>query len=376
VSTHEIPDSHARFYSGGKIGVLVIHGFGGSPVSVDPWAKAFHGEGFTVSVPRLPGHGSSWVELNKTSYHDWLTEVDVALTKLLEICDRVFVAGFSMGGALALRLAQIRGSEIEGLLLVNPVVHDRRPVMKLVPILQLFTPSLKGGATDVAAPNPPLHSYRRIALKALHSARKLWRITERDLYLVDTPLFIGYSPLDHVVNPENSETIIDNVSSIDIREIVFDRSFHNVSLDYDSDLLNSESISFIKEVLSGEIGSGNGFREDDDELVRAEFDEIVAQLDVKGSDYLDILESSQREESRYERSLYAHPAQPPKLKKRQKNAIAALIGGPLYIAVIKIFGNDPLGLDIWPGLIALSVGAFFLFAELRNEPREGDGSAL
>lgn len=376
MSTHEIPDSHARFYSGGKIGVLVIHGFGGSPVSVDPWAKAFHGEGFTVSVPRLPGHGSSWVELNKTSYHDWLTEVDVALTKLLEICDRVFVAGFSMGGALALRLAQIRGSEIEGLLLVNPVVHDRRPVMKLVPILQLFTPSLKGGATDVAAPNPPLHSYRRIALKALHSARKLWRITERDLYLVDTPLFIGYSPLDHVVNPENSETIIDNVSSIDIREIVFDRSFHNVSLDYDSDLLNSESISFIKEVLSGEIGSGNGFREDDDELVRAEFDEIVAQLDVKGSDYLDILESSQREESRYERSLYAHPAQPPKLKKRQKNAIAALIGGPLYIAVIKIFGNDPLGLDIWPGLIALSVGAFFIFAELRNEPREGDGSAL
>jgi len=375
VSTHEIPDSHARFYSGGKIGVLVIHGFGGSPVSVDPWAKALLGEGFTVSVPRLPGHGSSWVELNRTSYHDWLTEVDVALTKLLELCDRVFVAGFSMGGALALRLAQIRGSEIEGLLLVNPVVHDRRRVMKLVPVLQLFIPSLKGGPTDVAAPNPPLHSYRRIALKALHSARKLWRITERDLYLVDTPLFIGYSPLDHVVNPENSETIIDNVSSIDIREIVFERSFHNVALDYDSDLLNSESISFIKEVLSGEIGSGDGYR-DDDELVRAEFDEIVAQLDVKGSDYLDILESSQREESRYERSLYAHPSQPPKLKKRQKSAIAALIGGPLYIAVIKIFGNDPLGLDIWPGLIALSVGAFFLFAELRNEPREGDGSAL
>ena len=375
MSTHEIPDSHARFYSGGKIGVLVIHGFGGSPVSVDPWAKALHGEGFTVSVPRLPGHGSSWVELNKTNYHDWLTEVDVALTKLLEICDRVFVAGFSMGGALALRLVQIRGSEIEGLLLVNPVVHDRRRVMKLVPVLQLFIPSLKGGPTDVAAPNPPLHSYRRIALKALHSARKLWRITERDLYLVDTPLFIGYSPLDHVVNPENSETIIDNVSSIDIREIVFERSFHNVALDYDSDLLNSESISFIKEVLSGEIGSGEGFH-DDDELVRAEFDEIVAQLDVKGSDYLDILESSQREESRYERSLYAHPSQPPKLKKRQKNALAALISGPLYILVIKIFGSDPLGLDIWPGLIALSVGAFFLFAELRNEPREGDGSAL
>ena len=73
MSAQEIPDSHARFYSGGKIGVLVIHGFSGSPVSVDPWAKAFHDEGFTVSVPRLPGHGSSWVELNKTNYLNWFT---------------------------------------------------------------------------------------------------------------------------------------------------------------------------------------------------------------------------------------------------------------------------------------------------------------
>ena len=374
MSTHDIPDSHARIYSGGKIGVLVIHGFGGSPVSVDPWAKALHNEGFTVSVPRLPGHGTSWIELNKTTYHDWLAEVDLSLTKLLEICDRVFVAGFSMGGALALRLAQVRGSEIEGLLLVNPIVHDNRRVMKLVPFLQLFVPSLKGGPTDVASPNPPLHSYRRIALKALHSARKLWRITERDLYLVDTPMFIGYSPSDHVVNPDNSETIIDNVSSIDIREIVFERSFHNVALDNDSEMLNSESIAFIKEVLSGEISANEGFHED--ELVRAEFDEIVAQLDVRESDYLDILESSQREESRFERSLYAHPSQLPKLKKRQKNAIAALIAGPLYITAIKIFGRDPLGLDIWPGLIALSLGALFLFRELRNEPPDGDGSAL
>ena len=123
-----------------------------------------------------------------------------------------------------------------------------------------------------------------------------------------------------------------------------------------------------------DVLSNEGFHED--ELVRAEFDEIVAQLDVRESDYLDILERSQREESRFERSLYAHPSQLPKLKKRQKNAIAALIAGPLYITAIKIFGSDPLGLDIWPGLIALSLGALFLFRELRNEPPDGDGSAL
>ena len=58
MSRQEIPNADARFYAGGKIGVLLIHGFGGSPVSVDPWAQALHGEGFTVSVPQLPGHGT------------------------------------------------------------------------------------------------------------------------------------------------------------------------------------------------------------------------------------------------------------------------------------------------------------------------------
>lgn len=47
-----------------------------------------------------------------------------------------------MGGALSIRLASIRGQEIEGLMLVNPSIHDPRPSMKLVPLLQYVIPSL------------------------------------------------------------------------------------------------------------------------------------------------------------------------------------------------------------------------------------------
>ena len=110
--------------------------------------------------------------------------------------------------------------------------------------------------------------------------------------------------------------------------------------------------------------------------MRAEFDEIVSHLDVSSRDYLDILEESEQKESQYERALYAHPSQIPHLKKRQRNALAGVIGGPIYIFIVKIFNFDPLSLDIWPGLIALAVGAVFLFNELRDIPRDGDGSAL
>ena len=253
----------------------MIHGFTGSPLSVKPWAQALHKEGFTVHVPRLPGHGTHWEELNQTTWRDWFGVVESDFQSLRKKHERVFVAGFSMGGSLALHLAAQHGRFMEGLILINPSVHDKRPILKLVPLLKYFVPSVQGRGTDVAAPNPPKHSYGRTPLKALASLQKLWHRVQSDLPAIDVPLMIGYSINDHVVDPANSETVIDNISSVDIREVVFERSFHNVALDYDLDLLVESSVGFITDVLTGDLGS----LRDERELIDAEFNEIVSGFD-------------------------------------------------------------------------------------------------
>ncbi|CAB4662765.1 MAG: alpha/beta fold hydrolase [Actinobacteria bacterium] len=373
----DIPNSAGFELSGGKIGVLVIHGFGGSPVSVRPWAQSFNNSGYSVSVPRLPGHGTNWQDLNSTAAADWFAVIEKSFTDLKAKSDHVFVAGFSNGGALALRLAQIRGSEIEGLMLLNPIIHDRRIFMKLLPIIRLFVPSLKSGPSDIAKPNPPIHSYRTTAMHALYSARKFWQIVERDLYLIDLPLMIGYSINDHVVDPENSETIIDNVMSVDIREIIFEKSFHNVSLDYDSEILNEESGQFIQDVLTGELARGSYEYEEDDErdLIDAEFDSIVSSLSLDESTpttYLDQLDRSESVESLIERNMYATPNRLPKFKKAQRGAIIALIAGPLYVIGYLVTHFDPFGLGVWPGVSAVVAGAITLFTQM--EHREIDDS--
>lgn len=373
----DIPNSAGFELSGGKIGVLVIHGFGGSPVSVRPWAQSFNNSGYSVSVPRLPGHGTNWQDLNSTAAADWFAVIEKSFTNLKAKSDHVFVAGFSNGGALALRLAQIRGSEIEGLMLLNPIIHDRRIFMKLLPIIRLFVPSLKSGPSDIAKPNPPIHSYRTTAMHALYSARKFWQIVERDLYLIDLPLMIGYSINDHVVDPENSETIIDNVMSVDIREIIFEKSFHNVSLDYDSEILNEESGQFIQDVLTGELARGSYEYEEDDErdLIDAEFDSIVSSLSLDESTpttYLDQLDRSVSVESLIERNMYATPNRLPKFKKAQRGAIIALIAGPLYVIGYLVTHFDPFGLGVWPGVLAVVAGAVTLFTQM--EHREIDDS--
>ncbi len=90
---------------GRRVGVLLSHGFTGSPASMRPWGECLAERGYAVEVPLLPGHGTTWQELNITTWDDWYAEVDPAFEKLAAENDAVVVGGLSMGGALVLRLA-------------------------------------------------------------------------------------------------------------------------------------------------------------------------------------------------------------------------------------------------------------------------------
>ena len=368
---NSIPNSTGFTLTGGKIGVLVIHGFTGSPVTITPWAKYFNQIGYTVSAPCLPGHGTDWQKLNETTWPDWYSSVEQSFLELKDKCDRVFVAGFSMGGSLALRLCQIRGSEVEGLILLNPSIHDRRFILKLTPILKYFIPSIKKGATDIAAPNPPKHSYGRTPLKALDSLRKLWQLAERDLYLIDLPVMVAYSINDHAVDPENSMTVIDNIFSVDIREVVFENSYHNVPLDYDADLLNTESKLFIEDVLSGSLQRGPDFKETD--LVDAQFDSIISGLSLDQSaptTYLDELDHI------YEAERFK-PPNPHRftLNKNQRLSLVGLTSSLVYLLAYNLTDFEVLGL--WPVVIGVSASvANLIWDTARKDDDYEDGATL
>jgi carboxylesterase len=119
--------------AGGPVGVLLCHGFTGSPQTLRPWAEYLADQGLTVSLPRLPGHGTTWQDLARTGGRDWYTEVDVAFTALASRCEQAFVFGLSMGGCLALRLAEVHGSKVHGLVLVNPSLAPDTKLFLLAP---------------------------------------------------------------------------------------------------------------------------------------------------------------------------------------------------------------------------------------------------
>ena len=239
----------------GRIGVLLVHGFTGSTASMRPWAEYLAGQGYAVSAPRLPGHGTTWQEMNKTTWDDWRGEVEQAYEALSNKVDHVFVCGLSMGGALALRFAADHPTRPAGLVLVNAAVATDRKDVKLLPVLKHVIPSMPGIANDIKKPGVEEHGYKKTPLRAAASMFKGYKQLCDDLGRVTCPVLIYRSTVDHVVDPSSGRIIKATIGSSDVREELLENSYHVATLDNDAELIFEGSAAFIERV-SGAVAGG------------------------------------------------------------------------------------------------------------------------
>ncbi|MFI5708339.1 alpha/beta hydrolase [Kribbella sp. NPDC051620] len=231
-------------------GVLLSHGFTGSPKSMRPFAEHLAAEGYGVAVPRLPGHGTSWQEMNTTRWQDWYAVLDNELERLRKEHDQVFVGGLSMGGCLVLRLAEQHGADISGVILVNPSVRTDDKRLVLLPVLQRLTGSFPGISNDIKKPGVDEGAYSRLPLRALHSLSQLWTLTRTDLAKVTQPVLLFRSTVDHVVEPSSGRAILAAISSRDVTETLLEDSYHVATLDNDAPRIFADTTTFIARITA------------------------------------------------------------------------------------------------------------------------------
>jgi carboxylesterase len=241
------------FGANARTGIVLIHGFTGSPDSTVPWARYLAEKGYRVNAIRLPGHGTTWQDANTKTFSDLQGAADEAFAEMRATTDRVFLMAQSFGCALALRIAADHPDDIAGVVLVNPWVRAdgvaswQKHLAPLQRFLPYVTKSLPGVASDIADPTKTELGYDKIPVVLVASTLNtaFHELRER-LPQVSAPIQLHLSAVDHVLGPNNAELIRAEVRS-PIEEFALDRSYHVATLDFDAETIFSRSDAFVTE---------------------------------------------------------------------------------------------------------------------------------
>ena len=227
---------------GGTVGVLVCHGFTGNPRTVRPWAEHLAAAGLTVRAPRLPGHGTTGRDLNRTGWQDWYDEAERAFAELSGKCEQVFVAGISMGACLAFRLAETQGAKVSGLVVVNPSLAPDTRLFLLAPVLKHVIRTLPGITDDIKKPGATEGGYKRLPVRSAATLPAMWKITARHLNEVTQPVLVYRSAVDHVVGPASMK-VLSALPDAEVRPLP--DSYHVATLDNDAQAIFDGTLAFI-----------------------------------------------------------------------------------------------------------------------------------
>ncbi len=242
-----LPGAEPVELPGGPVGVLLSHSFTGSTQSVRPWAEHLAAAGLSVLAPRLPGHGTRWRDMNATGFADWYAEVERVFDDLRARCTTVFAMGLSMGGTLALRLAELRAGEVAGVVVVNASLGTDRKDARLAPLLSRVVPSFPGIASDIKKPGVTELAYDRVPLRAFASLQAAWPVVARDLSRITCPVLVFRSRTDRVVPPVSGRTLLAGLAGGTVEERVLEDSYHVATLDNDAPTIFAGSVAWIRE---------------------------------------------------------------------------------------------------------------------------------
>ena len=322
----ETPNSQGLELIAGDVGVLILREAASSMDFAHTWAHTLHDAGMTVHVPVLAKDPVTWQEIKSDDLQDWLTVSEQSLAILKNHCSTVFIVGIYMASTIVLRLAELLGEELDGVILVEPSLPKNR-----------------------------------------FALRKVWRTIDEELYMVEQPLMMLYSNQTGSEYSENVMSISKSVTSPFVREIVLQNSLNDLPI------IVEEASAFINEVANGFWLTD--FATNDDDLIDAEFESIVAGLSLDESlttNFLDDLDRPDPEDHFQE----PNPALEPIHDRSKRNALLAMLLGPVYAIVAAVVGFNPFGIEPWPGVLVFIGGLASFLYHLRDGDNDDDGAIL
>lgn len=199
---------------GGDHGVLLLHGFTGSAAHMRPLGEALNRHGFTVMGVNLPGHAVSMDDMARTGWQDWLDAAKDAFLQLQSRCRYASVAGLSMGGCLALLIAQ--QMHPAAVVTISAPMGVRNPLLPLAGLASAFMPRImwrSRGDTDLVLDDRYDYGYPGFPTRCGADLQRIIRMARQDLHAVQCPILVVQSRQDATITADSSDVIVNGVSS-------------------------------------------------------------------------------------------------------------------------------------------------------------------
>jgi len=224
----------------GSVGVVLTHGLSASPYEVKGLAEYLATKNIAVYVVRLPGHGTSLEDVGRTTWQDWYKSYREAYLSIKPLKQKVFVAGMSLGGSLALKLAE--DEKVDGIISLAPalVMDDSRT--KYTWFFKYF---IKYSNRNISKEELPYY-YSKFSIRNVAEMMSLSDAVITNLNKINQPLFLMQYDRDCRVSPESSKMVYDGVVSRQKELVWLNGTGHVMLLNKDKEFAFEKVYEFIK----------------------------------------------------------------------------------------------------------------------------------
>jgi len=229
--TYQVEQAEPYLFPGSKTGCLMVHGFTGAPNEVRPLGEHLASLGYTVLGVRLAGHGTTMQDLIRMREQDWIASVDDGYNLLQGLCDRIYILGLSLGGALTLHAAS--RLKVAGIVAMSApyetpdkTISSLRPLLPLLSQVWRYRPKRK---PRVPGPSGMLLNYPAMPIRSFAETDDMIQLMRASLSKVNVPALIIHSKADRSVPVDHAPRIFDELGSTEKDILILEKNGHVVT---------------------------------------------------------------------------------------------------------------------------------------------------
>jgi len=242
-------DTYGFEFPGNHVGVLLLHGFSGTPLEMRPLGEALGMHGRSVLAPRLPGHGTQIEDFAKVPWEQWVEAGMEGFDRLRSTCDEVFVCGLSMGALIAAHVCAEKPAS--GLIAMAPALSVKQPLW-LTGLVKFVWPRFPNTPdTRHEEGNAPVWCYDNLPTSAVHELHKLMRATRQVLPQVTSPLLVLHGRHDHTVKEAGVRDYLALVDTGDKELVWLEDTGHGVPFETEREAVFKQCSAFVDKHTPG-----------------------------------------------------------------------------------------------------------------------------